>query len=301
VTSIAVSRKRPVLVLGGTGFVGSHLTTALRLKGTEVVVISAPTPELREDLERRIARAIRGRRPSTVFNLLGSGAPAPRDESDYHEVRNAGAARSVAAAVRSADFDGTLVFTSTGAVYGNTPAAASEGAPLRPITAHARSKLDAEQILLEAAPYVIVARLFQVFGEGQRKLVVHDLARRIHREEGPLRLRSTGAETRDLAYVSDVVAALCALAAAGKALTPGAHVFNVASGVGIRIDELARRLLHLADQGHRLVVPGSDACENPLAASLGDPAKLIQFGVVVPPPSDATLLRTLNWTAANAD
>lgn len=290
--------KGPVLILGGTGFLGSHLAAALRLDGEEVIVIGAPPPAHGESLRRRIAVAIRRQTPATVFHLIGSGTPAPRADPDYHMAKNVWTARAVASALRSADFDGTLVFTSTGAVYGNTLVAASECAPLCPLTCHAQSKLEAERILASVAPRVVVARLFQVYGEGQRKLVVHDLARRIHCEDGPIRLRSTGAEIRDLAYVDDVVIALRALAAPRPSPSGGADVFNVASGVGIRIDDLARRLLRLAGHGHRQVVLDPNADGNPLEASLGDPSKLANLGVTVPPASDATLLRTLDWTSA---
>lgn len=298
--AIATSCKGPVLVLGGTGFLGSHLTAALRLDGERVIVIGAPPDARLKCLGHRIAATVRQHAPATVFHLIGSGTPAPRADADYHVTKNVGTALAVATALRSVDFDGTLVFTSTGAVYGNTPVAVSECAPLRPLTSHARSKLDAEHILSSAAPRVVVARLFQVYGEGQRKLVVHDLARRIHGEDGPLRLRSTGAETRDLAYVDDVVVALRALAASRLSRNNGVDVFNVASGVGVRIDGLARRMLRLAGQGHRQVVPDPETDGNPLEACLGDSSKLALLGVRVPAASDTTLARTLDWTAAHA-
>jgi UDP-glucose 4-epimerase len=293
--------RRPILILGGTGFLGSHLVASLSNGGEDACVISTPTtPDAKAGLGLQIAAAIRHNRPSTIFHLIGSGTPALRANPDYHLTKNVGAARVVTAALRAADFDGTLVFTSTGAVYGNTPVAASESVRPRPLTGHARSKLEAEHVLGEAAPRVVVARLFQVYGEGHRKLVVHDLARRICLEDGPLRLRSTGAETRDLAFVDDVVAALRALANS-RSPTCGSEIYNVASGVGVRIDALARRLLFLAGQEHREVVPAHQAEENPLMASVGDPTKLVQLGIAIPQASDETLLRALDWTAAHAD
>jgi len=291
-----------VLVLGGTGFLGSRLTASLRDDGQNVAVIGAPTtPRAQASLGRRIAAAIRRHAPSAVFHLIGSGTPTPRNGLEYHVAKNVGTAQIVATALCTADFDGTLVFTSTGAVYGNTPVAARECTPPRPLTSHAWSKLEAERRLGDAAPRVVVARLFQVYGEGQRKLVVYDLARRIHLENGPLHLQSTGHETRDLAYVDDVAAALGALAADQPSWPPGAAIFNVASGVGIRIDTLARRLLYLAGQGHREVIPAPEADGNPLVASVGDPTKLGRVGITIPTVSDDTLMRTLEWTAAHVD
>jgi nucleoside-diphosphate-sugar epimerase len=299
--AMAIASESPVLVLGGTGFLGSHLTAALIRDGVKAIVIPSESVGNEERLCGLISGAIRQHDPSTVFHLIGSGLPAERADPGYHVTKNVGAARAVARAMRSSHFGGSVVFTSTGAVYGNTPIPVSECAPLCPLTPHAQSKLEAERILCDAAPRVVVTRLFQLYGEGQRKLVVHDLARRIHLEDGPLRLQSTGSETRDLAYVEDVASALRRLAESRSSLTNGTSVFNVASGVGTRIDDLAQRLLGIAGQGHRRVVPSPQADRNPLKASVGDPAKLAQLGLQVPAVSDATLARTLEWTATYAD
>ncbi|MCB1027951.1 MAG: NAD(P)-dependent oxidoreductase, partial [Microthrixaceae bacterium] len=207
-------------------------------------------------------------------------------------------ARALASALRSTDYRGTLLFASTGGVYGNTDHPVDEQAPVQPVTRYARAKLEAERILVDAAASVVIARLFQVYGEGQRKLVVYDLAHRVHNERGPLTLRSSGAEVRDLAHVEGVVGALRLLLSAAD--RPQHLVVNVATGVGTRIDDLARRLLDLAGHRGREVRPGPDGDQNPLKASIADVSKLRGLGAEVASVSDASLLGVLNWVAADA-
>jgi UDP-glucose 4-epimerase len=286
-------------VLGGTGFVGSHLTAALRRSGAEVAVVEAPPSAAARHFEDDLTSALRRHRPTAVVHLIGSGTPTLRRRG-YHEARNVQAARAVASAMRSTDYTGTLLFASTGGVYGNVGHAVDEQAPLLPVTDYARAKLEAERILTDATASVVIARLFQVYGEGQRKLVVYELARRVQGERGPLRLQSSGAEVRDLAHVDEVVGALRSLLAADLDLGCRSPVINVASGVGTRIDDLARRLLRLAGQDHREVLPGKASDQNPLKVSVGDASKLRGLGVTVSPVSDSLLLGVLEWVAANA-
>jgi len=289
------------LVLGGSGFIGSHLTESLRADGCEVCVIDPArdatfSPEW---LEERITSSVRSFRPTTIFHLIGSGSPQGRGNGGYHSRKNFDIAKVVATALCSADFQGRVIFASSGAVYGNTSVPASETQAPCPITTYASTKLQAEGLLRESIPRLVVARLFQVFGVGQRKLVVYDLARRIQAEEGPLRLMSTGHERRDFVYVDEAVAALRFLARASNAAIGNDATFNIASGVGMRIDALASRLLELAGQTDRAIVPAEGAKENALSSSVGDPTKLASMGHRILGVSDEQLERTLIWTATH--
>lgn len=288
----------PALVLGGTGFVGSHLVAALRRDGVEVAVVEAPRLAAAGQFERDLTLALRQHRPRAVVHLIGSGGPALR-QPGYHEAKNVGTARGVANALRSCDYTGTLLFASSGGVYGNVDCPVNEQAQVLPVTDYARAKLEAERVLTDATSCVVIARLFQVYGEGQRKLVVYDLARRIQAGRGPLQLQSSGAEVRDLAHVNEVVGALRSLLSIETDVGSQSLVINVATGVGTRVEDLARRLLRLAGQAHRDVLPGKDGDQNPLKASVGDASKLKGLGVSLSPVCDTSLRGVLDWVATS--
>lgn len=291
------------LILGGSGFIGSHLVESLRSDGCEVSVID-PNPDAmfyRDQLEERIASAVHSCRPATIFHLIGSGSPQGRDDSGYHRRKNFEIAQVVAEALRVAGFQGRLIFASSGAVYGNTLLPANESQLPCPITSYGSAKLQAEQVLRDSVSHLVVVRLFQVFGEGQRKLVVYDLARRIQVEEGPLRLMSTGRESRDFVYVDEAVAALRFLAQISNAIIGDDATFNVASGIDTRIDALAARLLVLAGREDRTIIPADAPEGNAISSSVGDPTKLASLGHQIQGMSDEQLERTLIWIAEHGD
>lgn len=212
----------------------------------------------------------------------------------YHAIKNVELTRSFVGVLQNVGYSGVVVYASSAAVYGNTSRPARELDPPRPLGDYGLAKLGAERSV-GALDSVVVARLFQVFGVGQDKLVVHDLADRIVRSTGPLHLQSSGTEIREFIDVAAAVAALRFLATLASDNSSAPAVFNVASGHATTISDLARRLLRLAGRDGDSIIPSAEAWPNAVPVSVGDPTKLAAAGHRVPPPTDDELLVTMEW------
>lgn len=258
-----------VLVTGADGFVGRVMVRSLLASGHAVQAGIRPggplavpglaaaerdavTPVPLELLDTASVGAAVRWKPEAVIHLaaVASGADARRDAGAAWEVNAAGTARLAEALGRLRDdgaADPVLLVVSTGEVYGGgVDRPRREDDPLRPCSPYAASKVGAEVAALEVwrrtGLRVVVARPFPHTGAGQGdRFVAPAFAARLRAA------RRTGATTvptgnldpvRDFLHVQDVVGAYLALVAGGA---PG-EAYNVASGEGIALHELFRRL-----------------------------------------------------------
>lgn len=266
-----------VLVTGADGFVGSWLLPRLRQEGHEVIAANrpggasaaAPDPAtLTVPLELTDGDSVRralAAQPDAVVHLaaVASGSDAGRDPAYAWLVNAVGTAR-VADELGRTRLEGRgdplLLVASTGEVYGTGAATSrTETDPVQPVSAYAASKLGAEIAALEVQRRtglrVIVVRAFPHTGRGQdERFVVPAFARRLllaKRVGAPLVEVGNLEVVREFMHVSDVVEAYCRLLSAG---VPG-EVYNVASGVGVRLGDVFARLAEIV--GHRAVAEAS--------------------------------------------
>ncbi|HYY93518.1 MAG TPA: NAD-dependent epimerase/dehydratase family protein [Pyrinomonadaceae bacterium] len=197
-----------------------------------------------------------------------------------------------------------LLFPSSAAVYGDTgDSPAREDAAAHPISPYGYHKAACELLAREYAECfglsIVVCRLFSVFGEAQRRLLVWELYRQLASDASQVWLEGTGRETRDYLHVEDASAAMLELAEAfagerarfGSVERDGGgserdsgnerdggvcRIVNVESGEETRVVELAERM-------RALVAPGKEVRCRGLART-GDPQRWR---------ADASLLRAL--------
>lgn len=262
------------LVTGGSGFVGQWLVRALLVRGYAVTSVSTHessalavlTPEergavtwLTGDLRYGydIAAALETAQPDAVFHLAGmSFVPAAQDAPiAAYEVNALGAARLLQL-IRThrtvGTLDPTVLVIGSGEQYGRHDA---QDMPLRetdetrPLTVYAASKACQEIIALQAfrsdGVRVIATRSFNHSGVGHAtNFLLPALVRRtlaLRASGGTLTL-GNGDVVRDFTHVADVADAYCRLVEHG---VPG-EIYNVASGAGTSVRELAAAVLHRA-------------------------------------------------------
>jgi GDP-4-dehydro-6-deoxy-D-mannose reductase len=247
------------LVTGAAGFVGRHLVAHLAAEGDEVTETDRQTgldildPE---GLSALFAEA----RPEVVFHLAGQADVGGSWSSPVETFRvNAEGTLNVLLASAEHGVDRVLAIASAD-VYGQVPGdelPIGEDRPLRPHSPYGASKAAADLIALQTflgrGLGVIRARPFNHLGPGQSdRFVASALASRIARNElDGLDELAVGDLTprRDFTDVRDVVRAYRLLAQRGE---PG-EAYNVCSGHDVAVQEIADRLVAMAERPMTLV------------------------------------------------
>lgn len=256
-----------VLVTGGAGFIGSHLVGLLGRALANVRVLDNFSTGKRENIEdegcNEHLEIITGdiRDPETcrvacegidvVFHLAAYVSvpgslenPLLNDETNIIGTRNVFEA-AVKAGVRH------IVYASSAAVYGDAPE------PIKVITAkrhytspYGVSKGACEDLAEEyAARYpdlvIVGLRYFNVYGPRQDPSSAYSgvISRFMDAisKHNPVTIFGDGTQTRDFIYVGDV-AHLTFMAGRDNfpkpLLNPGAHVFNIGTGVSTSLNDL---------------------------------------------------------------
>ena len=239
-------------VTGGYGFVGGWLRAHLEAEGDEVVM---PPSSVDITDPAAITDALSSAAADVVYHLaaIASVAESWAAPARTFEVNALGTLHVLEAARRCTPQPRVLLVCSA-EVYGVvTPdqLPISEDSPLRPVTPYAVSKVAAEflglQTHLAHGLSVVRARAFNHIGPSQAgAFVVADLARRIveAQRDGSKRIIAGNlTPRRDFTDVRDVVRAYRLLMQRG---VPG-EVYNVCSGIDIGIEDLAQRMLSIAD------------------------------------------------------
>jgi GDP-4-dehydro-6-deoxy-D-mannose reductase len=269
-------------VTGSSGFVGSHLIPYLRSHGDEVVTIDrSGTPPVDVTDAAEVRDVVRAARPDAVYHLaalshVGRSWDAP--ETVFRV--NAIGALNVLRACADAGVERVLVAGSAdeyGAV-GPDDLPLTEEAPIRPVTPYGASKAAADVLALQAflgdGLGTLRVRAFNHTGPGQStSMLVPGLAQRIADAE-----RAAGSKVdvgrldvvRDLSDVRDVVRAYRLLVEHG---TPG-EAYNVCSGRGVTVRDVADTLLSMSDAPLELVVDPELVRPVDVPRLVGDPGRL---------------------------
>lgn len=308
-------KNKTVLVTGASGFLGTQVCVLLEELGAQVIRID---PRVAQERSRNGAlknlpfsvQALELRdclnkiEFDVVFHLAGAAFAAQSVLDPYFDFEsNLWATVQFLETLRALEFHGLIVYASSAAVYGE-PAELpiTEATPPRPISPYGASKFASENYLnVYAELYdwdVIAARLFSLYGPGQRKQVVFDIARKTLQPNTPIELLGTGTERRDLMYVQDAAAALALLATLPRART---RTINVCSGQAISIRALAEKIVRaLGENPERIVFNGAHRSGDPrvweasnqLLASTGFEASVVL---------DEGIRRTVQWCAGELE
>lgn len=232
-----------VTVLGGSGFIGTHLISALQAAGHVVRNLdkapSARHPELSTLADVRDAEALQRLLGSSdcVINLAAEHGDQVRPIGLYGEV-NVGGARNLVAALTAHGCQ-RLIYLSSAAVYGRQ-ACADERSRLQPDHPYGASKWQAEQIYqrwaqADGTRVLTLIRPCVVFGEGHRGNVRTLIE---HLRDGRFVMVGRGQHRKSIAYVGNLVDFL--LTRLDDA--PGMHVCNYADTPALSTAELVDRL-----------------------------------------------------------
>ncbi len=230
----------PVAILGGSGFIGTRLTSLLTERRIPVRIgdlrQSESFPHLWTPCDVRkhetLGEVVRG--SSAIVNLAAEHRDDVRPLSRYHET-NVDGASEVCIAARNAGIQ-KIVFTSSVAVYGFHSQPTDESGPFEPFNEYGKTKLAAEDVYREWAEEdpsrtLVIIRPTVVFGEGNRGNV-YNLLRQI--ASGRFMMVGSGMNAKSMAYVGNIAAFIIHAFALG----PGVHIFNYVDGPDMTTREL---------------------------------------------------------------
>lgn len=251
-----------VLLLGGAGFIGSHLASALSLRGEHAVSVLEPVSAPVESIRHLPIHLYRGSLSDTgllesilvqediqaVIHLVSTLVPGcgfADFEKEFEQV--------VAPSIRLMEICSKrhiklVYFSSGGTVYGerSTLAPFTEEDTLAPISHYGWSK----QMMEESIRYMhrtqglsyLILRPSNAYGPGQnlhgrQGLIAVALGKALHKKA--VSVWGDGIAVRDYIYIDDLIYATLSLLGKEAAFD---KTFNVGSGVGFSVNDILRIL-----------------------------------------------------------
>jgi UDP-glucose 4-epimerase len=263
--------QRRVLVIGGFGFIGVNLSERLRALGARVTIATRLLDRHRDaaadavlrgalviEADLRDADAMRSivAGQEVVFNLAGQSGATQSMQDPFTDLDvNCRGNLVLLEALKAENRSAKLVFVSSRLVYGR-PAAlpVTEDHEPNPTCVHALNKLAVEKYLhvyghVHGLAWTI-ARLTNPYGPGQPSdrtaygVVNHMIHRALAGDR--ILVYGDGRQQRDYIYIDDAVAALLRMA---ELPASSGRTYNVGSGVGTQLVEMARAIAAIAGGG----------------------------------------------------
>jgi ADP-L-glycero-D-manno-heptose 6-epimerase len=237
-----------ILITGGSGFVGSNLTSRLLSENHNITITGTKTenniPKKIKFLHLSTSDLTKYVNPDVVFHQAANNDTLDYDEDEmlrinYYDPKE----------LFQKLFDNgckKFIYASSTAVYGNSKSPYYENLTnCNPLNPYAKSKLLFDDFAMEFAKSnnvsVIGLRYCNIYGpneyhKGHRASMIYQMANKIYNNE-ILKLFKYGEQKRDYCYVKDVVEAnISALS------FDGSDIFNIANGNACTFNEIAEIL-----------------------------------------------------------
>jgi UDP-glucose 4-epimerase len=225
-------KNKRVLLLGGTGFIGSALADRLRKDHVPLVTLgSSDTGYLQSVLPTC----------STVIHLASATTPGSSSRLPGLEQINLRLTRHLVDCLKAQPQTRLIYFSSGGAVYGNPEQLpVTEDCPLAPLSPYGLAKVEQEIIcrqLRSAGSSVTILRPSNAYGPGQKFRDGFGLVRTVleHARMGTtLEIWGDGESVRDFIYIDDIVDATIQL----MHIPIDNGTYNLGSGVGHSVNQI---------------------------------------------------------------
>ena len=155
----------------------------------------------------------------------------------------------------------TILFTSSGAVYGSRTEPMREDDACNPTTAYGKGKLAAERLLVESGLDVKIARCFAFVGPYLNRKIHYAIGNFIQNclDGAPIVINGDGTPLRSYLYADDLVEWLFAILKRGETGQP----YNVGSDEGLSILELAECVRSVLGTENEIRVLGQSTSSRP--------------------------------------
>ena len=139
-----------------------------------------------------------------------------------------------------------IIVTSSASVYQSSDKSISETNTTKPSSPYGQSKLSMEKITTESKINYSILRLFNVYGTGQSSGVIAKFKKNIS-ENIPITIFGDGEAIRDFIHIDDIVDGII------LSMKSASGIYNIASGNGTSITDLAKLLIELFGKNSKIV------------------------------------------------
>ena len=299
---------RTILLLGGTGFLGTNLANWLEHAGHRVMVSGRSTrrrdgrPALALPLAdiSAICELVSAEKVDTVVHMAGQLLPASTEPEYVREIDEVNLPMFRLARELATVGVGLTFVSSGGTVYGlDARTLTAEDDPCRPISLYGQAKLDAELHLRFLARtcelHLLILRPSNPYGlhqslRGTQGLVSVILGRIA--DNRPLDIWGDGSTVRDYIFVEDAVRSM------GELIVQNAEgTYNVGSGVGSSLMEVVRSAETMTGKSVALQFHPARAADVPRLVL--DVTRLVARGLHHARPLDAGMRRYVEQLGMN--
>lgn len=314
--------KQRILVVGGAGFIGSHLVDNIaRYQPKTLAVVDNLFLGKEENLTKArrlypklhfykfdatdgeiLSHLVKQEKIGMVFNLATKALPYSFDNpTDAFHV-NVQIVSHLLESLRLGEIEHLIHFSSSEAYGSALEVPMPEDHPLRPNTHYAAGKASADLLIRSYQESfglkVLILRPFNNYGprqnEGLYAGVIPATIKRLLSKKAPV-IHGDGLQTRDFMYVGDTVRLACQLAAREKLF---GRVINLGTGQETSVKEIIEHLCRIAEYRGRIKKAPPRAgdvkrhcADNNLLKSLVDKLSLT--------PLKKGLVKTWQWYARN--
>jgi UDP-glucose 4-epimerase len=256
---------KKILVTGGAGFIGSHLSEYLSKKNQVIVIDNCMHGNkitnfknikfINGDVQDYDLVKYYSKNCHIIFHLaaiIGVDVVSSRNidtmESEFISIKNICQAAKVNKVKK-------IIYSSSSGVYGklNYKLNVKENAPVAPASAYSIAKRSAEIYLKNFySDYkisCIAVRLFNVYGPRQDDRMVISRFIKNALVNKPIYIYGNGKQTRDFTYVDDCIKVFDLLA---KKVN-GFHIFNSSKGKDYNISYLAKKIVQLLKSKSKII------------------------------------------------
>lgn len=245
-------KNKKILITGITGFVGSHLTRALKAIGADVYGIAKSGKSKRilkgSILDYSIIDAfIKDHKITICFHLAGESLVESGQKDPYNVFRiNTEGTLNVLEIARKRNLE-RIIIASTSHVYGRNRVPYFEGyipRPSRPYeTSKACTDLIAQSYALSFSLPVLIPRFVNIYGPGDLNFtrLVPKTIRSVLLAKSP---KMWGGDAiRDYLYIDDAIDAYIRLGSIDLSKIDNNRIFNFGGGNKISVEELIKKII----------------------------------------------------------
>ena len=155
-----------------------------------------------------------------------------------------------------------IITTSSAAIYQNiSKGSITEENKTEPLSPYGKSKLEMEKIITNSKIDSTILRLFNVYGSNSTSGVIVNFKENIQNNK-PLTIFGDGKAIRDFVHVDDVINGII------LSISSKSGIFNIASGNGTSINDLAKLFIHLSEKKSEIIF--KPARDNEIIHSVAD-------------------------------